>query len=707
MGDLITEVQKGTSILRPRARIIKTIGEELISNDIVAILELVKNSYDANASIITIDFIGEVVEEKKGRKKSYTLKKDNASIIIDDDGIGMSLDVIKTAWMEPATINKKIKKKSFGNKRRYTGEKGVGRFASAKLSDELNLITRVKNDNEILASFNWDNFSDDKYLDEVKCSWEVRKPEVIKQQGTVLRLQNLKSDWNQDKIRNLRITLSRLVNPISPVPDFLMELKLPKGLEQFSGVIESPDSLKKSVYSIEGHVSEEDLLICDYKSMGLEKPEKITINLNNELRPKRENSTGKFSFKFYVWDRDNESLKEHANNVGSTVKEIKNDLDALSGISIYRDNFRVLPYGEPKNDWLRLDLRRVQNPTLRTSNNQLIGYISLSLDENAEFKDQSNREGLVESQSFIDLQEIVKIILNELEQRRYKERRLEESEPEKLNLFSDFSITSHFDKVVTKYPNDKEVSAAIKTADASVKKGIIKVQQVLSRYRRLSTLGLLVDAVLHDGNNYLGLINGDIALLKKELNKKELDKKNLIKKANNIENHRNMIAELFKRLEPFGGRKRGRPKEIIIEDAISNVFKLHETQLNNLNIEVSLPNSENRVTIDDGEFQSIIINLLINSMYWLEKNEDDRKISVAIDSKNDSLSIIFSDNGPGISEENYKLIFDPYFSTKPNGIGLGLTIIGELIGDYNGEFLLVDNGPLDGATFKITFRKRI
>jgi len=704
---MTTKIQKGTSILRPRARIIKTIGEDLISNDIVAILELVKNSYDANASIITIKFSGDVIEEKRGKKKIHTLKKDNASIIIEDDGTGMSLKTIKDAWMEPATINKKVKKKSFGNKRRFTGEKGVGRFASAKLSEELVLITKVENDNEIVASFDWDNFSDDKYLDEVKCSWEVREPESIKKQGTILKLENLKTDWNEEKINTLRIALSRLVNPVSPVLDFLMELQLPIGLEHFSGDIEAPDSLKKSVYSIEGFVNDDDLLLCEYKSIFLEKPEKIPINLNAELKPKRNNHTGKFSFKFYVWDRDNESLKEHASNVGSTLNEIKNDLNALSGISIYRDNFRVLPYGEPKNDWLRLDLRRVQNPTLRASNNQIIGYISLSLDENSEFKDQSNREGLVESQSFVDLQEIVKIILNELEQRRYKSRRQEEKEPETINLFSEFSVTPHFDKVVTKYPNDKDVSKAIKTADASVKKGVVKIQQVLSRYRRLSTLGLLIDAVLHDGNNYLGLINGDITLLKKELRKENLDKKSLIKKANNIENHRNMIAELFKRLEPFGGRKRGRPKEIIIENAISNVFKIHETQLNNLNIQVELPNSENIVTIDNGEFQSIIINLLINSIYWLEKNDNERKIAVSIETKDDSLSIIFSDNGPGISEDNYKLIFDPYFSTKPNGIGLGLTIIGELIGDYNGELLLIDNGPLDGATFKITFRKRI
>jgi len=94
-------------------------------------------------------------------------------------------------------------------------------------------------------------------------------------------------------------------------------------------------------------------------------------------------------------------------------------------------------------------------------------------------------------------------------------------------------------------------------------------------------------------------------------------------------------------------------------------------------------------------------------MYWLETAENERKIKVKIERTENELSIIFSDSGPGIKEEQSSLIFDPYFSTRPDGIGLGLTIVGEIVTEYNGEFMLVRNGPLDGATFKITFRKRI
>lgn len=124
------KINKGYEILRPRARIIRTLGDELISNETVAIIELVKNSYDANARQVTVRFVGPL-EKGKGR------------IEVIDDGTGMNLDTIKTAWMEPATIIKAGKKRVIG-KRRILGEKGVGRFAAAKLSEKLTMIARPK-----------------------------------------------------------------------------------------------------------------------------------------------------------------------------------------------------------------------------------------------------------------------------------------------------------------------------------------------------------------------------------------------------------------------------------------------------------------------------------------------------------------------------------------------------------------------------------
>lgn len=707
----ITPVQNGNSILRPRARLIKTIGEELISNDIVAIIELVKNSYDANASIIEIKFEGRVIEIKEGKKTKKALIGQGSSLVISDDGSGMNLGIIKSAWMEPATTMKKNVKMSPGNRRRYTGEKGIGRFASAKLASSLKMITRAKNDNEAVVNFNWSDFADDdKYLDQVECSWEIREPIEIDGTGTTLILSELNTDWDEAKFRELRIALSRLVNPVSPITDFLMDIQLPKELEEYSGLITAPDSLNKPDYSVKGQIDAEGKPTITYTSKKNGKPEELNIDLNSfKLRnPVRKPQVGAFSFEFRAWDRDSESLKKIASEIGSTLKNIKGDLDDLAGISVYRDDFRVLPYGEKKNDWLRLDIRRVNNPTLRLSNNQIVGYVSIGLDVNPELKDQSNREGIVEGQALTDFKELITLILNELEIRRYEERPRETNESSNQEgIFNRLSIAPVVQLVQNKLPNDKEANKLVVSTEASIKEGIKKIQEVLSRYRRLSTLGLLIDVILHDGNNFLARIDSETHLLLKELKTKNPDIDTIKENIDRISQERKILAQLFKRLEPFGGRKRGRPKDIIIEDAVRNVFGLYKTELEKLNVLVDLPQSKNQVRIDEGELQMIIVNLLQNSLYWLETISSNRKIAVRIDRTGDDLSIIFSDNGPGIKEDHHSLIFEPYFSTRPDGIGLGLTIVGELVTEYDGEFSLIDDEVLSGASFKITFRRRV
>lgn len=704
----LTPIQKDTSILRPRARIIKTIGEELISDDKVALLELVKNSYDADASIITIKISGRVVVEKDGKNEIKKIIKEGGSITIYDDGCGMSLDTIKKAWMEPATISKKVVKKSTAKGRRYTGEKGIGRFASAKLSSDLQIISKVIDDNEVVVDFNWKDFdNNDLYLDEVKCKWEVRKPAEYPGDfhGTKLILTNLHSDWDEEKIRQFRIALQRLINPVSPVLDFLIELDLPKEFDSFSGTIEPPESLKRSNYSIKGTIDKDGV-----PSIAFTSKKKGEIKLTDFVLLKKDEKflTGSFDFDFRVWDLDPESLDELAKETDSTKKYVRDALKEIAGISIYRDGFRVLPYGDPKFDWARLDLRRVNNPTLRISNNQIIGFISIELDKNPAFVDQSNREGLVDSDAFEQLKDFIKRILNQLEDKRYQERpRENENNENQDGLFNRFSLAPVVQLVQNKLPNDKEANELVAKTEANIQEGVKKIQDVLSRYRRLTTLGLLIDIILHDGNNFLANIDSSAHLLGKELAKNEVDKKEVAEHLNNINEGRKVLAQLFKRIEPFGGRKRGRPKDIILEDAIANVFALYKNELAKLNITYILPSSQNQVRIDDGELQMIFVNLVQNSMYWLETITTDRKIQVDVERTDDELSVVFSDSGPGIKEEHQQIIFDPYFSTRPDGVGLGLTIVGELVTEYDGDFTLIDNGPLNGATFKITFRRRI
>lgn len=708
-------IDSGQFVFKPRARLIKTIGEELISNDNVAITELVKNSYDAGSPIVDITFYGEVVEKEsargKGRKETTEkikyIKKEGASITIYDQGSGMDFDTILHAWMEPAT-NYKKKKDNQNPSRKFSGEKGIGRFASAKISKKLELVSKQIGKEEIVVSFDWEAFSEEEnYLEDVKINWFTRPAKEIRECGTILKLNELNADWTEDDIRSLRVALSRLMNPIVPAEDFLISINLPKNFSNIlSGVIERPETLNKPNYYIKGDVSKngEPCNVIFYSKLTGKEEE---LSLSKSVFPK-DYTAGPFSFEFKIWDRDSENLNNLAQETNALVNDIKKDLDELCGISIYRDNIRVLPYGNANNDWVRLDIRRVNNPTLRLSNNQIVGYVSIGLETNPHLQDQSNREGLVESQAFEDLKEYIKCLLNEVEQRRYGERpRENEKSQVALSLFEQLSLSSITFKIKEEKPSAEEILNLIHQKDIALKETANKLQEIISRYRRLSALGQLIDPIIHDGGQYLHKIDLKSRFIFDESQKTSVDIQKISNKASEIQAIKKDFSLLFKRLEPFGGRRRGRPKTIVIEDVIKNQYVLCEEEFSKYNIEHIVSHTQHKVTIDESELSVILMNLIQNAIYWLSTTDNKRKLEIAVGDETDGLYIIVSDNGPGVKEGTEDEIFNPYFSTKPDGIGLGLAIVGEIMAEYNGELSLIKEGLLGGASFKLLFKKRI
>ena len=704
--------KKGDFIFRPKARLIKTIGEELISSDNVAVVELVKNSYDANSPIVTITFLGNVKQKKQGRIIQNYLSKEGASIEIYDQGSGMSFETVKSAWMEPATD---FKKKNTNKNRKFTGEKGIGRFASAKLASRLELITKQKEGKELVVTFNWEDFDKDDYLENIHIHWEEREPQEFKKEnsGTLLRLKNLNSDWDTEKIRVLRTDLSRLLNPIIPIEKFLIEINIPEELDKegkLNGIIEGTELLNKPNYYIKGTITKEGYpkdFIYFSKEKG--KEEQLFIETNKFIQSSMLKAPimGEFSFEFRVWNRDRDNLRNLGREVDFKYGEVKKILDEQSGISIYRDGFRVLPYGTPNNDWVRLDIRRVNNPTLRLSNNQIVGYILISTEENPLLKDQTNREGIVEGEAFDDLKEYIKLILNEVEQRRYQEReRFQTSDPNTdKNLFEKASLDTIIKTAKEKVPEQEELIKNLEQKNIELEKVITNAQEIISRYRRLSILGQLIDTIIHDGRGYLSKIDGRCYLILEELKEELLNKSEIEDNTNKIQKTRKDFSKLFERIEPFGGKRRGKFTNIVIEELIRDQFLLYSREISNLKIQYSISESNHTMKIDKADFGIIFMNLIQNSIYWLANSDKARKIEVEVSDSSESIDIVFSDNGPGIKEGTEQSIFKPYFSTKPDGVGLGLTIVGELVSEYKGKLMLIDNGPLEGATFKMIFKK--
>lgn len=234
---------------RPKARIMRTLGQELISSEVVAVIELVKNAYDADATQVMIRFSGE-------------LTVDNGCIEVIDTGHGMTLDVVEQAWMEPATGFKRERRLSPLKKRKLLGEKGVGRFAASRLAKELTLITKTEEESdEVYALFDWEQFdAESQYLDEILMLVEPRPMQEISRtnfasvfgmktpdlgdHGTILRMQRLYREWSREDFLKLRKGLSRLVSPFSNLEDFSIMLSLPEPFNDLSHEISPPDIIK-------------------------------------------------------------------------------------------------------------------------------------------------------------------------------------------------------------------------------------------------------------------------------------------------------------------------------------------------------------------------------------------------------------------------------------------------------------------------------
>jgi signal transduction histidine kinase len=735
---------------RPRARIMRTLGTELISSEAVALIELVKNAYDADATKVLIRFIG-------------TLEKGKGRIEFIDNGHGMSMETVRAAWMEPATNSKRKKKRSEKLKRRFLGEKGVGRFASSRLADELELITKRETEpDEIYALFDWTQFDDESlYLDQIEILAEKRPPELICPggiieslwaseknatlsrkdfaHGTVLKMNKLNKNWTQSEFSDLQRDFSRLVSPFADFQDFSIRLDLPEEFSDFSKEITPPEIIKYPHYSIRGNVDEEGkfkLKVKVYASglakelsgrflrretgnesslymLSSEQTRELLKNESPDKVKKRQPEVGPFEVELRIWDRD--ELGNVVQITESTLEDVRRDLNAVAGINIYRDGFRVLPYGEPHDDWLRLDFRRVQKPTLRLSNNQIVGYVSISSDKNTELRDQSNREGLDDNQALKDLRAILLLLLNEIEVIRYPLRRTRRSQPFSKpvqGLFSALNIDALQSQIAEKYPKDKDTQNLIDEARKSLQDQIDEIQVVISRYQRLATLGTLIDAILHDGRHPLAEIVRQ-SILGQTIIDTDSDKlpvPNLRKKFEAIETQGNFLNAIFDRIEPFGGRKRGRPEQLYLEEIIKGAVSVFQTDIKKLDVDLILPKSQTLVRVDQTEIQQVILNLLNNSLYWLEYvRKDKRKIIIDVNRiAEDEIEMIFADSGPGIPPENKEMIFEPYFSTKPDGVGLGLSIAGEIVSDYyNGKLELIESRVLPGAVFRATLKKRV
>ncbi|MFV0393717.1 MAG: ATP-binding protein, partial [Coprobacillaceae bacterium] len=408
---------------RPSARLIITIGEDIIKDMHAALVELVKNAYDADAKNVEIVFS----------------KNDDFDIIIEviDDGHGMSEDVVKNKWFVPSTSDKLTRNRS-PKGRIMQGRKGIGRFAAAILAERI-ILKSVNNNVETVAKINWNDFADSKYLDEIEI--DVRTKATTANNGTIFQMfgsKEKRSIWNKDQfdflIKDLKtlLTPSNKLTPISEIDNkdqFNIKLKF-DNFDLIDGLdseveIEPFPLLDYYDYRVYGNVYANKKMKLQYHNKNNGTIETITEHDIQLSFKEKEFFDSDLYIDFRIFDRDPEAIETLSQQLSSTlydsdfgINETKRMLNDISGVSIFRNGFRIRPYGDEEYDWLSLDKSRVQNPAQKIGANQISGYVVIASEEYSKLKEKSARDGLKEDSYYFGLVSIIKQILIYTENKR-------------------------------------------------------------------------------------------------------------------------------------------------------------------------------------------------------------------------------------------------------------------------------------------------
>lgn len=688
----------GTFFIRPAGRHILTIGRDLIQDSHAAIVELVKNAYDADAQEVVITF--EVPQNRKCIK-----------ITIQDFGHGMTRDVVVNKWLVPSTDDKLKRRMSPGG-RTMQGRKGVGRYAASILGNDLLLETIVKR-RKTSVFVEWADFESAKFLGDVEILVDTK--DTDQPPGTTLVItgdEDHLAEWDDAQIKKLRFELKKLISPVSgsiseESPDDKFSIVL-----EFKGFWSGKDDvIQENVvpfpvidlfdYKIAGKINADGKGLLEY----VNQKAKNTVTEKIEFNIGKYTECGNLYFDIRVYDREPDAIEllikrglRHEDGSYFGKRDARVILNDYNGIGVYRNGFRIRPMGNPDFDWLKLNEQRVQNPSIKIGSNQVIGYVQIESEEDSGLEEKSARDGLKENRAYERLKSISLKVISELENRRFEyrqkaglSRKAIKIEKEFESLFSFSDLKQGIRKQLNKSGLDKKVTDHIIDIIEKDEKErnllIDDIKQAVAVYQGQATLGKIINVVLHEGRKPLNFFRNQIPNLNiwaEDLRENySLDTlEELLPIADKLGKNADVFVKLFGRLDPLAAKKRDTRKPFLLKDSILGAFMVFENEMlkNKIKHDVYCPGD----LLFTGWHQDIYIimtNLIDNSLFWMtEKNSPEKLISVDTSIRGGKLNYIdYRDTGPGIETHLIEsgVIYEPEFSTKVGGTGLGLSIAGE------------------------------
>lgn len=718
------------------AAIIARLGRELVAKQETALVELIKNSFDADATDVSVVF---------------TTDQSVPAMEIRDNGVGMTKDGLINGFLRLASDNKITEPFSVIYHRRRAGRKGIGRFSAHRLGDHLVLTTRSMNESTgWRLEVNWTKFSRGASLSTVPVTIT---PVDVPEHGTVLRIENLYDEWSDATVKRCWRNVIRLQQPfpVAPVqtkdvidPGFLVKFVRENVLFKDETVIADLNSeLFDHMHAVieykvddQGHaqwrISKNRFApTSDWRQINTYYPE--------------ESSPPPYTHLKNVWMQAHYAILAPDLLPSLVYGRIRDELRDYGGIRLYRNGFRVVPYGEPDNDWLRLDETYAKRSFLAPiSNRNFFGVVEVRDPEGLAFEEHTSREGLLESPAFLELKHLTSAVLitavGAISDARGKKTRASDkktdSAGEKENLKSVIdelvAATSEI-SCATGVPQQarEDVSAAAEkvvaiAAAMSENVTIAKTQLAdeTAILRFLASLGMTTAEFSHETGMTFDAFRFDFEKIFSAAVDANTGNEKFISRADRAKNMLVRLDTLTAYLNTLASSRSARdihPVSLskIVEEFIAGIKLQAETQQIVLTVQVPHYDPLYTAPMHEAEIASLLLNLYTNSVKAVKRRGGVRNISIKVNhSETEQMhSLIFSDSGDGVPPENRERIFDAFFTTRiaapgqagdnehVKGTGLGLWIVSQIVTNAGGSIAVIDPEPGFATSFEILLPK--
>lgn len=665
--------------------ILRRLGEELNPNIDQGILELVKNSYDADARTCTVKLIG--------------TSRTGGRIEVRDDGDGMTLDQIKQGWFILGSSSKDQNRPTRLG-RIPAGNKGLGRLAALRMGREAIMITRPHgSDTEFVVAINWARYDKASIVEQVAIPIEER-PRSSDASGTEIILRNVRDAIGRMQAKRLARAMILLADPFAD------------SSSGFTPILRSQDFtdlerlVQESYFSeAEFHLTAElkaglaKAAIVDWEGHPLYEADHQRLAMARDgKRYEAPNAT--FDFWAYLLSSDRFVTKP------VTLQEVRDWINAFGGVHVYLNGLRVAPYGNPGNDWLDMNVRRAQSPEERPSTNNSIGRLAIS-DSEGVLPQKTDRSGFIDSQAFEELRSfandslewLAAIRLNIAERRRRSERKKTESRSNQ----SRQNVRDQIQK--TSGPVRNELERAFERYERERERENNALRREVQLYRTLSTAGITAATFAHESSgNPLKVIGQSVNALDYRARTRVSELydgqfKEPIQSIRTAAASLGVLSAATLGLIEADKRRVGRIEVNSIVRTVLDTFSPFFRD-RDIKVEPSLSPGEPYLRGTEAALESIITNLINNSISAFEAEGSlYRKLSIETQVLDNKWILTVADNGPGIKDISTDDIWLPGQTRRPNGTGLGLTIVRDAVHDLGGKASALAQGHLGGATF--------